>query len=204
MVIFLGLIASVLVVALAFTLQRRNIIIVSMLLAVVVAVQYLLLGRGTAATLNLVTLAYGVLTFYETRYPWLKSNLSLILLGGAYSGVFFLLNGVALNLDVLAYIASITGVIVMGVQNQIAAKYLMLINGVTWTAYQLGTGAYGQLPGEVFYTVGVIISLVILYRAQGQGKDLNEIPELGRLLLGFFMRRYTALRPSKRERVHVG
>lgn len=178
MVIVSGLIASLFVVILSFTIQRRNIVLVSSMLAAATIVQYALLGKYSTMVLAVVTIVYGVVTLFEKRYPVLQSRWSFVVLSVVYSVVFFAMNGFTVSVELLAFVASLSGVVVMALDNQLVVKWLMLVNGLTWMVYQLSVGAHGQLPGELFYTVGVLFSLFVLYRAKFKGIDLSTVPEL--------------------------
>lgn len=182
MIIAAGLVASVFVVMLSFTIQRKNIIVISSLLASTTIVQYFLLDKYSTMLLAAVTLLYGLTTLFESRFPVLRSNYALPVLSVAYTAVFFFVNGFEINIELVAYLASLTGVLIMAIKNQLLVKWLMLANGVAWLVYQLSAGAYGQLPGEVFYTVGVVISMIVLYRAKFAGMDLNKVPEFSTIL----------------------
>jgi hypothetical protein len=46
----------------------------------------------------------------------------------------------------------------MWFQNPIKLKATMLVMGLIWMSYQIAAGAYGQLPGEVVFLAGIIIS----------------------------------------------
>lgn len=186
MVITLGLLASIGVVALAFSIRRQSIVIVSLILALLTMTQYALLDKWTTVTLGAITLVYGIIIAFESTFPILKSRWTLTMLSIFYTVTFFLMNGININMDILAYTASLTGVLIMGMSNPIAAKWVMLINGITWSAYQVFSGAYGQLPGELFYTAGVIITLVLLYKTQSRGDSLDSVPEIGTILIRKF------------------
>lgn len=186
MVITLGLLASIGVVALAFSIRRQSIVIVSLILALLTMTQYALLDKWTTVTLGAITLVYGIIIAFESIFPILKSRWTLTILSTFYTVTFFLMNGININMDILAYTASLTGVLIMGMSNPIAAKWVMLINGITWSAYQVLSGAYGQLPGELFYTAGVIITLVLLYKTQSRGDSLDSVPEMGTILIRKF------------------
>lgn len=186
MVITLGLLASIGVVALAFSIRRQSIVIVSLILALLTMTQYALLDKWTTVTLGAITLVYGIIIAFESTFPILKSRWTLTILSIFYTVTFFLMNGININMDILAYTASLTGVLIMGMSNPITAKWVMLINGITWSAYQVFSGAYGQLPGELFYTAGVIITLVLLYKTQSRGDSLDSVPEIGTILIRKF------------------
>lgn len=182
MIIAIGLVASLFVVMLSFTIQRKNIVVISSLLATTTMVQYALLDKYSTMLLAAVTLLYGLVTLFEKRFPVLTTNHALPALVIAYSAVFFFVNGFQFNIELVAYLASLSGVVVMAINNQILVKWLMLVNGLAWVVYQISAGAYGQLPGEAFYTVGVVFSMVVLYRAKRSGMDLNKVPEFSTIL----------------------
>lgn len=186
MVLFFGLCASVFVVLLSFTIQRKNVVLVSSALACFTMAQYMLLGKTATVVLAAVTLLYGVVTLFEKRYPVLGSKYALYVLCATYSAVFFLVNGFSFDVEILAYAASLAGVIIMALRNQIAVKWIMLLNGATWCSYQLIVGAYGQLPGEIFFTVGVLVSLKMLYDAKKKGVPLDKVPEVSTILKNKF------------------
>jgi len=193
LVIVIGLVASVFVVMLSFTIQRKNIIAVSSMLAIATIVQYAMLEKYSTMFLALTTLLYGLLTLLERRFPMVGSKYALPILALAYSAVFFIINGFHVNMEIVAYLASLTGVLIMAVNNQLIAKWLMLFSGVAWVVYQVSAGAYGQLPGEIFYTIGVIVSMVVLYRAKFAGMDLNKVPEFSVILKNKITERFKKL-----------
>ena len=182
MVFVVGLVASLFVIMLSFTIQRRNIVLISSMLAVATMTQYALLGKYSTMLLAAVALLYGFTTLFERRFPVLSSRYALMALVVAYSAVFFAVNGVQINVEIVAYVASLTSILIMAVKNQLLVKWLMLVNGFAWVFYQVNSGAYGQLPGEIFYTIGVLFSMVMLYRAKNAGIDLNTVPEFSTLI----------------------
>lgn len=182
MVFFFGLCASVLVIILSFMIQRRSIVLVSSVLACFTMAQYALLGKSATVVLAAITLLYGVVTLFEKKYPILGSKNALWVLCGVYSASFILMNGIRFDWEILAFVASLTGVVIMAMKNQLAVKWIMLGNGVTWCSYQLIVGAYGQLPGEIFYTVGVLVSLKMLYSAKKRNIPLDKVPEVSTIL----------------------
>lgn len=182
MVFVVGLIASLFVIMLSFTIQRRNIVLISSMLAVATMTQYALLGKYSTMLLAVVALLYGFTTLFEHRFPVLSSRYVLVVLVAAYSAVFFVVNGIQINVEIVAYVASLTSVLIMAAKNQLLVKWLMLVNGFAWLFYQLNSGAYGQLPGEIFYTIGVLFSMAMLYRAKNAGIDLNTVPEFSTII----------------------
>lgn len=191
MVIALGLLASLFVMVLSISIHRNSIITVTSLLMLATIGQYALLGRWPTVALSVVTLLYGLVTLLERRYPWLKSKWALVTLFASYTGVFMVMNGLTFSVDVIAFLASLSGVVLMTLANPLAAKWVMLFNGLTWSAYQIATGAYGQLPGEAVFIFGVVASMVMLYRARAQGQPLSSVPELAQVMRDKFPKKMT-------------
>ena len=55
-------------------------------------------------------------------------------------------------------------VVAMSLQSIKGNKWLMLVSGVGWTTYEILTGAYGLIPGEVFGIIATIVALLRLYK----------------------------------------
>lgn len=182
LIITLGLCASAAVIFLSLAIQRKQVIIATALVSVFTLAQYALLGKGTAVALTAITLAYALIIPLEKRYPWLLTRWTPYALGLIYTAAFLAMNGLSLGFDVLAYLASISGTVLMAVKSPLVAKYLMLSNGLAWAVYQAGTGAYGQLPGEAFFLAGTLISLFLIYKQKRKGGALSEVPEVTTLI----------------------
>lgn len=159
-----GVIASVMVVVLSLLTKRNHIIVFSIVLCVITGTQYALLGEYSTVVLSAITILYGLATFFERRFPVIQSKGFLWGLLAVYTLAFFISNGLSFGVDFMAYGASILGTVVMMLHNQISAKTVMLISGLLWLAFQLAVGAYGQIPGEIFYTAGCVYTLVVLFK----------------------------------------
>lgn len=159
-----GLIASVLVVALSLVTKRKKIIWLSLILCLTTGTQYALLGEIPTVVLSAITVIYGILTFFEHKFRFLTSRVFLYGLLAAYTAAFFLANGFTWSPDLMAYGASILGTVVMMMRHEIGAKTVMLVSGLLWLAFQLVVGAYGQIPGELFYIAGCVFTLYKLQR----------------------------------------
>jgi len=181
--IVLGLIASCLIVALSFVKGQRRIALVSMVLSTVLVGQYLSLAQPVAATLSAMSLGYAALVYFTvTRTDafslWISSTKARVLLLGAYTGVFAVLNGgIGVDLQLLAYLGSVLMVAVMMVEQPWVSKAILLAAGVCWTIFQYQTGAYGNLVGQLFYFGGLIWSSVKLFQLQ-RSHSREEIPEV--------------------------
>jgi len=180
--IVLGLIASCLIVALSFVKGQRQIALVSIVLSTVLVGQYLSLNQPVAATLSAMSFAYGTLVYFTVGRTdafslWISSTTARIILLGAYTGVFVVLNGgIGLNLQLLAYLGSVLMVAVMMVEHPWVSKAILLAAGICWTIFQYQTGAYGNLVGQIFYFGGLIWSSIRLLQIQRRN-SLEGIPQ---------------------------
>lgn len=159
-----GLIASAFVVSLSIVKSQKAIALISVLMNAVLMGQYFALDQPTAVVLSAMSLLYGILilaTAGRTDSFSKGANSTAVRIGLllAYTVVFMLLNGgIGWNIQLLAYIGSMLMVAVMMVNNVWATKLMLLAAGICWTAFQLQTGAYGNLVGQLFYFSGLIWS----------------------------------------------
>lgn len=177
MVIALGLIASVLVIMMSITVQRKNIVLLSIIMAVITSFQYLLLGEIGTVWLGAVSLIYAVAMSKESTFPFVKTWAFSIVTLIAYATGYFWINGFSPTWGLLALTASLIGTFMLRIHNPLTMKWAMLFNGLTWLTYQLAVGAYGQLPGEAVYLVGIVVSLSLLNKAKNKGVNLLDVPE---------------------------
>lgn len=182
MVLVIGMIASVVLVFMSLSSKRNLIVLFSSIVSVLTLAQYALLDRWATAILSVITLMYGLTIPFEKKFPWLRSKISTIILGIVYSAAFFSVNGFKINIELLAYVASLLGTIIMALENRWIGKWMMFVSGLCWLGYQFSVGAYGQLPGEIFFTVGNICTLFMLWSSMKRGVPLNEVKELPMLL----------------------
>lgn len=178
MAIALGLLASALVFVMSLTIKRPNVIKLSLLLSLVCAAQFAVLGEWGTVFLNITTALYTVGLMLSGKFPQLGGHKAAYVLVAVYTTGFLLINGLALSWGLLSFAASIMGALMLMIGNPLRLKWAMLINGLLWTVFQVASGAYGQLPGEALYVAGVVYSIVMLTRARNRGKDLRSVPEL--------------------------
>lgn len=175
----LGLLASSFIVGLSLAKRQRTIALVSIVLSAVLVGQYLSLGQTVAAVLSAMSLGYGAIVYATVERSdgfskVLNSKTARVLLLGGYTAVFATLNGgLGLNLQLLAYLGSVLMVAVMMVERAWATKLILLIAGVCWTIFQIRTGAYGNLLGQVFYFAGLILSS---WKLWGPKRTSFELP----------------------------
>lgn len=182
MVFTLGLIASAIVVIMAFTIKRDSIVKLSALMGLVTTIQYLFLHEWGTAWLTIVGFFYAVGLLCSDKFPVMKSKGVAYALLVVYSIGFFGINGVSFSWPLVAYVASLLGTFMLLVQNPLKLKYMMLINGLLWLTFQIVSGAHGQLPGELVYLIGITASIIYLKNAQNKGKKLSEVPEFTTML----------------------
>lgn len=188
MTIFFGLCASVLLVLLSLAINRKSVVFLSALLVIATSAQYISLDKWVPVALNVVAFAYALSVPFEKKFPWLKSKKTIAGLFVIYTVLFFLINGFHLNIELFTYIASIAGVALMVTESPFVSKWLMFVTGISWTIYLFAVGAYGQIPGEVFFVSGVIFSLTYLYKNKSSNA---EIPELSAVLMNRFKKSFS-------------
>lgn len=182
MVFVLGLIASALVVVMSLTIKRDMIVKMSALMGIVTTAQYALLGEWSATWLTSVAFFYALGLMFAKKFPIMESKRIAFVLLLIYSAGFFIINGFSLSWPLLAYGASLLGTFMLLVHNPLILKNMMLINGLLWLGFQLASGAYGQIPGEIIYLFGVITSITYLMKAKSKGIPLDKVPEFTTIL----------------------
>lgn len=149
-----------------------------------------MLEQWVGVGLNLLTIAYGVLCWFDARLYWLKHVYMKVGLLIAYTMLFVWINGgVGWGVGMLAWAGSILSVTVMMANSPLLAKWLMVAMGVVWTTYQVWIGIYGQLLGQAFGFMALGYSLSWLYEAKRLGQDLKSVPEFGARVKGWWLAR---------------
>lgn len=187
-VITLGLMASLLVALMAFTIKRQNVVRISVALGVITTLQYILLGEWGTVWLTGISALYAVGLMNSHRFPVLAGKRMAYILVAFYTLGFVWLNGVSLSWGLVSYAASILGALMLLIENPLKLKYAMFANGILWAIFQLASGAYGQLPGELLYVAGIVFSIIVLKRAQRKGKDLHKVPEFSDVIKSKFQK----------------
>lgn len=170
--LILGLLASVFIVSLSFAKGQRSISLISALLSAILVGQYLALEQPVATALSAMSLGFGILVFAtvgrEDRFSKIaNSKPAKIALVVGYSAVFMALNGgLGWDIQLLAYLGSVLMVVVMMVENIWTSKLVLFLAAVCWTIFQLQTGAWGNLAGQVFCLAGLFWSTGKLWSAR--------------------------------------
>ena len=163
--LILGAIASLLLVALAYSSTQRTITILTIALSVVVAAQYYALAKPAAAAVILVSLVFALaaLALPKSRrtavvvlpvMAVVTLTVSLVTAGVPGNGFEAVPVAATVVMSALPFLSG-TWVI----------KLLQLVGGVLWTVYMVYAGAWGQLPGEVVYFVAWGVSVIKMVSA---------------------------------------
>lgn len=192
MLVFLvGLIASTIITLMAFSIQRKSILILSVLTGVFTTIQYALLGENGTAILTTISLVYALALCFSAKFPIVESKWVALTLMVIFTTAFIGVNGFSISWSIVSYVASLIGAFMLLFKNQLILKWMMLLNGLSWAIFQLVSGAYGQLPGEVLFIAGVVFSLIVMTRAKKRGQSLDDVPEFSTVLKNLVKRLFS-------------
>lgn len=144
--------------------------------------QFLLLGQNATTFLIAVSAVYSILLLLEKKIPFVRGKVFTLSVLGVQIIGYLVINGFAWNWSLLALLGTIVGTFSMWFQNPLSLKTSMLFLGLIWMSYQIAAGAYGQVPGEVVFLTGIIVSLVFLNRAKKTGLPLEDVEEFPAML----------------------
>lgn len=175
--LILGAIASLLLVALAYSSQQRTITTLTIALSVVVAAQYYALDKPSAAAVSIVSLVFALaaLVLPKSRRTAMvvipvmalaTVVVSFVAAGAPANGFEFVPVAATVVMSALPFLSA-TWVV----------KLLQLVGGLLWTVYMVYAGAWGQLPGEVFYFVawGVAVVKIITEVHSTRSQPVAEV-----------------------------
>lgn len=153
-----------------------------MLTSFLTGVQFILLGETATVFLIAVSAVYSILLLLENKIPFVRSQAFTLGLLGVQVAGYFVINGFSFNWSLLALLGTVVGTFSMWFQDPMKLKGSMLALGFIWMAYQIASGAYGQVPGEIVFIAGIIVSLVFLSRAKRNGIPLETVEEFPALI----------------------
>lgn len=174
----LGIIGSISLIMLGLTINRKQIVFLNIILALVSIIQYTLLNTHSAAFLSGYVLLYGLLTNLEEKFKKLQSKTynGLVLLGAII--IYIVFNGVSMNIQLLALFGNILGLLSMlSLGNALSRKVTMTISTIVWITFQASVGAYGMLLGNSLMLITNIISLILLTKAYNNTKSFSNVKE---------------------------
>ena len=154
-----GLIASVLLVAISYSSSNKTITILSVLMSSAVAVQYLLLGAYGATALSVLSIVFAVAALVLNKKPYWKFRNIAPVIVVSMTALFLITGGSLSGFNLLPLIGSVLMSCLVLVENKWAIKVITLVAGIVWLVYQIHTGAWGQIPGQVFYFTFWFISV---------------------------------------------
>lgn len=158
-----------------------------MLTNVLTGVQFILLNQTATTYLIAVSLIYSVLLMMESKFPVVRTHGFTALVITLQTVGYVVINGLAWNWGLLALTGTVMATVAMWFQEPIKLKVTMLIMGFVWFTFQIVSGAYGQLPGEVVFLAGITVSIMMLMKAKKQGIPLDEVEELPILIRNKFL-----------------
>lgn len=154
-----GLIASVLLVAISYSSSNKTITILSVLMSSAVAIQYLLLGAYGATALSILSIIFAVAALLLSKKPyWRFRNIAPVIVM-SMTALFLVTGGSLSGFNLLPLLGSILMSCLVLVENKWAIKAITFVAGIVWLVYQIHTGAWGQIPGQIFYFTFWFISV---------------------------------------------
>lgn len=154
-----GLIASVLLVAISYSSSNKTITILSVLMSSAVAIQYLLLGAYGATALSILSIIFAVAALLLSKKPYWRFRNIAPVIAVSMTTLFLIIGGSLSGFNLLPLIGSVLMSCLVLVENKWAIKSITFIAGIVWLVYQIHTGAWGQIPGQIFYFTFWFISV---------------------------------------------
>ena len=154
-----GLVASVLLVAISYSSSNKTITILSVLMSSAVAVQYLLLGAYGATALSVLSIVFAVAALVLSKKPYWKFRNIAPVIVVSMTALFLITGGSLYGFNLLPLVGSILMSCLVLVENKWAIKVITFVAGIVWLVYQIYTGAWGQIPGQIFYFTFWFISV---------------------------------------------
>lgn len=154
-----GLIASVLLVAISYSSSNKTITILSVLMSSAVAVQYLLLGAYGATALSVLSIVFAVAALVLNKKPYWKFRNIAPVIVVSMTALFLVTGGSLSGFNLLPLVGSVLMSCLVLVENKWAIKVITFVAGIVWLVYQIHTGAWGQIPGQIFYFTFWFISV---------------------------------------------
>lgn len=177
--LILGAIASLLLVALAYSSTQRTITILTIALSVVVAAQYYALAKPAAAAVSLVSLVFALAALV---LPKSRRAVMVVLpvMAVVTLTVSLVTAGVPGNgFETIPVVAAVVMSSLPFLTATWVVKTLQLVGGVLWTVYMVYAGAWGQLPGEVVYFVAWGVSVVRMASSARRGRTQGVVEAPG-------------------------
>ncbi len=199
--IFGGL-ASVLMVIAGLTTHRRKLFTFNLSVNLLTIGQYLLLGSMSAMLVGVIGAARnGFLVAFEHKHPQINSGRMIVLFSGLHILAFTIATGWsshALNwYEWLPLIGALIGTLAPFFNRMVIMKGLYVLCGVNWLTFELLTGAYGQVIGEVFTLFAnsaAIVYLVAQHKKLGNISD-DKIEDLGTHIIDVVTTPVNIIRP---------
>ena len=154
-----GLIASVLLVAISYSSSNKTITVLSVLMSSAVAIQYLVLGAYGATALGVLSALFAVSALMLNKKPYWRFRNIAPIVAASMTALFLVTGGSLSGFNLLPLIGSVLMSCLVLVENKWAIKAVTFVAGIVWLVYQVHTGAWGQIPGQIFYFTFWFISV---------------------------------------------
>ena len=151
---------------------------ISVYTATLTAIQSVLLNQPAVLAMNLVNLLYYTATLFESKFPFLEkvgyriSAISISLGTTAYVQ-YVILGWGFFSPGTLAILGGATGLLMAIAHNFAALKSYTVLNVICWSSYCILVGSFGNLVGNAFVLIGVVISAWKHVRAKRNGEKLE-------------------------------
>ena len=184
--LIIGGLASVGMVIAGLTTHRRKLFAFNLTVSLLSVGQYLLLGSISAMLVGIIgAIRSGLLVAFEHKFPQINSGRMIIL----FSGLHILAFTIATNwsTDALTWFewlplaGALIGTLAPFFKSMVLMKMLYVLCGINWLTFELITGAYGQVVGEIFTLFAnstAIVYLIIQHKRLGNVPD-DAIEDLG-------------------------
>lgn len=181
-----GLLSSVCLILASLSLSRKRILILSLLINIFSAFQYLLLGQSGALVLVSLGFLMTATVLTSLKFPALGTTKVLSGFLVAYPVAFFATGGaVDAWPELLPLFSTMIATTALFMRNLLLVKGMFIVNGLSWLSFEIFAGAYGALPGEVLTLTGNVTSFVLLGIAWRAGRPLESVPEMNVRIVSF-------------------
>lgn len=170
-----GLIASVLLVAISYSSSNKTITILSVLMSSAVAIQYLILGAYGATALSFLSIISAVAALLLSKKPYWRFRNIAPVIAVSMTALFLITGGSLSGFNLFPLIGSVLMSCLVLVENKWAIKVITFTAGIVWLVYQIHTGAWGQIPGQIFYFTFWFISVGNILKKASLSKRFSDL-----------------------------
>lgn len=161
-----GVLASIASIAFGLTIIHSRILWLILLMTSLYTLTFILKFDATAAVLSGITVLRSIVFLIGFKHPrpWMEpGRMKWVIIIVSVAAWFLTTDFTTLVwTNFLMLVLPIVVAVAMSSRSIAVGKWLMLVSAIGWTVYEVATGAYGLLPGEIFSGIALIIALVRL------------------------------------------